>query len=176
MDYVYYGSIKIPIIYYLFAAIFGLVIGFYCYYKINSKIKGAFTAILAGYLFLILSTTVISRTVHADYRCKLFPFWSYIEILKGRTDLLIENIANVIMLVPIGVLLPIAARLNGKKTVLIGFLFSTSIEVLQLILKRGLFEFDDIIHNSTGCLLGYVIYKLVNRMLIIRKELSNKGK
>lgn len=113
-------------------------------------------------MFLILSTPVLARPVHTDYQYMLLPFWSYGEILEGRTDLLIENIANVIMLAPVGFLLPIVVRLDGKKTLLIGFLFSLSIELLQLLLKRGLFEFDDMIHNIVGCLLGYVIIRLIS--------------
>ncbi|MDO4324090.1 MAG: VanZ family protein [Lachnospiraceae bacterium] len=123
-------------------------------------------AILAGYLFLVLSTTVLSRPVKAEYEYMLMPFWSYTAILEGQKDLLAENIANIIMLVPVGFLLPIVlksdgSRPDGKKVVLIGFLFSSSIELLQLILKRGLFEFDDIVHNTAGCLVGYMIYRLV---------------
>lgn len=43
------------------------------------------------------------------------------------------------------------------------------IEISQLWLCRGLFEFDDIIHNSLGCMLGCL---LGNRLLMLsgRKE------
>lgn len=36
-----------------------------------------------------------------------------------------------------------------------GILLSVGIEALQLYLKRGLCETDDIIHNTLGCLIGY---------------------
>lgn len=146
----------------------GFAAGLYCYRRSRSEIRKSrtlqaiLTALLAAYMFLILSTTVLARPVHNEYRYVLLPLWSYVEIFKGSKNLLIENIANVIMLAPVGFLLPAVARLNGKKTVLIGFLFSLSIELLQLILKRGLFEFDDMIHNTAGCLVGYVIYRLVS--------------
>lgn len=35
-----------------------------------------------------------------------------------------------------------------------GLIASAVIEVLQLVLCRGLFEFDDMIHNGFGCMLG----------------------
>jgi glycopeptide antibiotics resistance protein len=85
------------------------------------------------------------------------------------------------MLVPEGVLLPIVlnaeknndkqenARATGRlcEVVLLGFLTSLSIELLQLVLKRGLFEFDDMFHNTFGVILGYGI------MWIFSWEISN---
>ena len=43
-----------------------------------------------------------------------------------------------------------------------GIAVSSAIEISQLLFCRGLFEFDDIIHNSLGCMLGCL---LGNRML-----------
>lgn len=121
MDYVYYRSINIPIAYYVFADLIGFAAGLYYCHRSKSGIKALLSALLAAYMFLILSTTVLARPVHTDYQYMLLPFWSYGEILEGRMDLLIENIANVIMLAPVDFLLPIVVRLDGKKTVLIGF-------------------------------------------------------
>ena len=52
---------------------------------------------------------------------------------------------------------------------LVGITVSSAIEISQLWLCRGLFEFDDIIHNSLGCMLGCL---LGNRLLMLsgRKE------
>ena len=46
---------------------------------------------------------------------------------------------------------------SWKKGLLIGICISFSIELLQLILCRGLFEFDDIIHNSLGFFIGILM-------------------
>ncbi len=168
MHYIY-GSINIPIAYYVFSVLIGFAAGLYCYRRSKTEIRTSrtlqaiITALLAAYLFLILSTTVLARSVYDDYQYMLLPLWSYAEIFKGNKALIIENIANTVMLAPVGFLLPAVTRMNGKKTVLTGFLISLSIELLQLTLRRGLFEFDDMIHNTVGCLLGYVIYRLVSR-------------
>lgn len=170
MDYVYNGSIKISGIYYLIAFLIALALWIYFRYRNKSGVRAFAASFMAAYLFLILSTTVISRPVDVNYNYRLILFWSYLEVLRGRTDLLIENLANIVMLVPAGILLPIAkGRMNGRKTVLFGFLFSSGIELLQLFLKRGLFEFDDIVHNTAGCLAGYLIYKLVERLAGIKQ-------
>ncbi|WP_207706695.1 VanZ family protein [Acetobacterium tundrae] len=42
--------------------------------------------------------------------------------------------------------------------ILLGFLISVSVECLQLITKTGIFEWDDIIHNTIGVIVGYGIY------------------
>ena len=47
-------------------------------------------------------------------------------------------------------------KIDWKVGLLIGIGISFSIELLQLVLCRGLFEFDDIIHNSLGFLIGIV--------------------
>jgi glycopeptide antibiotics resistance protein len=59
------------------------------------------------------------------------------------------------------------ARATGRfcKVALLGFLTSLSIELLQLVLKRGLFEFDDMFHNTFGVILGYGIRWIFSRKL-----------
>lgn len=45
-----------------------------------------------------------------------------------------------------------------------GLLLSATIEVTQLIFRLGLFEWDDMIHNTLGCVLGtFIIEKLINK-------------
>lgn len=70
-----------------------------------------------------------------------------------------ENILNCILLMPYGCLLPVALdkRINWKRGLVIGMGTSFVIELLQLITCRGLFEFDDIIHNGIGCMMGTVL-------------------
>ncbi|RGG05434.1 VanZ family protein [Coprobacillus sp. OM08-19] len=46
---------------------------------------------------------------------------------------------------------------NWKIGLFIGFCISFSIEFMQLILCRGMFDVDDIIHNSLGFLIGILI-------------------
>ena len=48
---------------------------------------------------------------------------------------------------------------------LCGIVVSFGIEILQLVLKRGLFELDDIINNSLGCMMGAVLGSVVAHLL-----------
>jgi glycopeptide antibiotics resistance protein len=125
--------------------------------------------LLSVYVFLVFASTVFSRRISVDYAYELLPFWSYRQIMAGSRSLFWEDVFNVIMLIPVGFLLP-ACRKNGEKPVfgirrvmLITFLISLTIEMLQLVLKRGLFEFDDMFHNTLGGVIGYGIYALFGR-------------
>lgn len=66
---------------------------------------------------------------------------------------------NCILLFPVGALLPIIANHKVKcyRALLFGVLVSAVIETSQLIFMRGLFEWDDMIHNGFGCMIGSMI-------------------
>ena len=129
---------------------------FYKKDKIN-KIQMFFCILFIIYLLHVYGSTVFSR-LPSKRICKLEVFWSWKEILNSmnttypKYELFLENILNVIMLLPLGLL--------------IGFCISFSIELMQLILCRGMFDVDDIIHNSLGFLIGIVI---TNKVLLMNK-------
>ncbi len=47
---------------------------------------------------------------------------------------------------------------------LIGFLFSAAIEICQFITCRGYFEWDDMLHNGCGCLIGWWVGGVIEKM------------
>ena len=69
---------------------------------------------------------------------------------------------------PLGIFLPLVygKKIDWKVGLLIGFCISFSIELMQLVLCRGMFDVDDIIHNSLGFLIGIVI---INKVLLMNK-------
>lgn len=92
----------------------------------------------------------------------------------------IKNImGNMLLLFPLGLLLPILWRKfnNMITTLLISFLFSLSIEVIQLLsyyvgnVGRA-FDIDDIILNTLGAWLGYIFYKKI-LLKLSNKQLLN---
>ena len=142
---------------------------FYKKDKIN-KIQMFFCILFIIYLLHVYGSTVFSR-LPSKRICKLEVFWSWKEILNSmnttypKYELLLENILNIVMLLPIGIFLPLAygKKMDWKIGLLIGISISFSIELLQLVLCRGLFEFDDIIHNSLGFLIGILINNRILR-------------
>ena len=81
-------------------------------------------------------------------------------------EIIEEILMNIVMFIPVGILVAIYSKGNSanvKKPLLVGFLISFIIEILQLIFCKGCCETNDIIHNTIGCVLGYVVYSLVDR-------------
>lgn len=118
--------------------------------------------LIAEYVILLLSTTVFFRSYRRKLKYDFQPFWSYEAIQDGGEKLLPEIIMNVVAFVPVGLLLGCAFRsMTWWKVMIIGGGVSVMIEVLQYVYNRGFAEVDDVMHNVTGCLVGYGIYSLV---------------
>jgi glycopeptide antibiotics resistance protein len=83
---------------------------------------------------------------------------------------LTQSIGNFVLLMPLGFLLPILfkkMRSVGKIT-LAGFSFSFAIETIQLVLNyfylgNRLFDCSDLLLNTAGCLLGWLIFSYFSR-------------
>lgn len=127
----------------------------------NRKIKISQTmAVIAftGFLGIVLASTVLTREVEVR-QYKLIPLWSWKEVIvHNDMKLLQEILLNCILLMPAGGLLPFmrGEKVKARSALMIGFGISAVIEVSQLIFRRGVFEWDDMIHNSLGCMIGCI--------------------
>lgn len=131
--------------------------------KMN-KLQAA--VILAELVFLgiVFGSTVFTRTGSVR-QYELIPFWSWSAIIRYHDmQLLKENLLNCILLLPAGALLPLIMnrKIKWQEALAFGVLISATIETSQLITMRGLFEWDDMIHNGLGCVIGCVI---VNKII-----------
>ena len=114
--------------------------------------------ILAAYILFILMETIIGRKTGVG-RVELVPFWSY-----SHPELRMEIVLNDILFIPLGCLLYLCfGEKLGLRVVIAGFLLSALIELIQLTFKIGVFEFDDMIGNTVGCLIGAVVGKLIRK-------------
>jgi len=134
----------------------GLVL-FVAFKGLRTGLRWSLLLLLIEYVFLIFCSTVIFRATGATRQYDFHPFWSY-----DRPDLLIENIMNVIVFIPVGMILGSLLRVKGSWLValLIGCSISITIEALQFCFMRGFSEVDDVMHNTLGCLIGYGIYAI----------------
>lgn len=122
------------------------------------------------YLFCVLDLTILSRSIRPR-EFIIDPFHKIKSAITIRDHILIiyyrmlyESILNVIMLIPFGYLVPLIwkkVERKGYLVVLLGFLFSVGIEVVQYIKYRGTAETVDVMNNTIGCLIGYLIYWLL---------------
>lgn len=109
-----------------------------------------FCSLFGAYIAAVLWITLFSR-IGDEYRGYLLPLHSYVEILKGNRQFLLENIGNVVLFIPLGVALKCGGMKDVKKT---GFFASLLIEILQFTFALGTFECDDLIHNTLGAVIG----------------------
>lgn len=124
-----------------------LIVGLLFFYRHKStrSVRGrAYAGAVASYIMFVLFFTVIGRNVgnRISYNLIMYEFN-------------IHYILNCFMFMPIGYMLP---RLRSyKATIMIGFLLTCCIEILQLVTIRGTFEIGDIIANTLGTIIGCAI-------------------
>lgn len=117
--------------------------------------------LLAEWIFLVLGSCVIFRVSGEECHISLIPLISYFDY--GENSYFMENAAlnilNVALFIPVGLLSGYGFRkITWQRVLCIGALLSIIVEILQLILRRGLCEMDDVIHNIVGGMVGYGVY------------------
>lgn len=117
-----------------------------------------FGAVFVIYLAMVLGATMLSRfggltqgTVGGPFSSYLAAWYTF-DMLEWRNLIL-----NICMFLPFGFLVPILFEKFRVfwRTYLAGLAFTAAIESLQYVLKRGIFEWDDILNNLIGTMIGY---------------------
>jgi glycopeptide antibiotics resistance protein len=94
----------------------------------------------------------------------LIPFKTILLYLMGEGGLIIGGLnigGNIILLIPIGFLIPFVwQQMNWKKIVILSIAAGLSIEITQVFLKVGIFDIDDVILNAIGVIIGYWVYTI----------------
>ena len=123
-------------------------------------------ALFAIYILAVLWITLIDREF-GNRRAMLVPFWEFANVIKGirRSFFIGQILGNLVMLMPLGFMLPIIRKVSLKQVLLIAFCFSTGIELTQFITGRGLMEFDDFFNNTVGAVLGYKVYDVLRERI-----------
>ena len=95
---------------------------------------------------------------------KIFPLWINLIPIVHLFDVydgwLINIIGNVTMFIPVGLVWPLCFKQLDTlgKTVLVGAGFPLFIEITQLPFYDRCSDIDDLILNSTGILIGALVY------------------
>ena len=85
------------------------VVLFIAFKGVRTGLRWSSVLLLIEYIFLLFCSTVIFRTAGATRRYDFHPFWSY-----DRPELLVENIMNVIVFIPVGMILGSLLRVKGS--------------------------------------------------------------
>lgn len=124
---------------------------------------------LAFVISMILFRTLLNRKMWMNPLSDVMGGWGIWKTVNGERQLTTECIENIIMMVPFSavVMWTFEEKLgNGWKKILrqsgkIAFIFSVSIEMLQLLLRLGTFQLSDIFYNTVGGVLGGLMYYAV---------------
>ena len=154
--------------------------------KDSTKRKIRFLSVLLFILYVLLLVYFLffseeyGRVTAEErvYRYNLVPFveirrfWIYREQL-GTFAVFSNIFGNVIGFLPFGFILPVIfRRMNSGFLICVsGFILSLTVEVIQLVTKVGCFDVDDMILNTLGATLGYVLFFICNH--IRRKVLDS---
>jgi glycopeptide antibiotics resistance protein len=106
------------------------------------------------------------------FRINLLPFIYLMDYPTPR-EALLNLIGNTAMFLPLGIVWPVVYKKLDThwKVIAAGSGFSLIIELLQLPFFDRVSDIDDLILNSTGFIIGYLIYLLI-RNLTKRKKAS----
>lgn len=122
-----------------------------------------------------LSVTLLFREVKPlpDVRAPLWSYraslrWSSGTLIVIEPDTLVQMWLNVVLTMPLGALLPfVRPVLRGGSGLLAACLTALVLSALtegtQLLLRIGVCELDDVLHNTLGGAAGYALYMASQR-------------
>ena len=146
-----------------------LVMGFFLYY------------LCCVFALVFLPLPSLEEALELSYQVELMPLHCISDIAKTPLHGTLVVIFNILMTIPFGMFLRYYFGLDAKKVFLYTLALTTLIEFGQFsgffFLFRGsyrLFEIDDLILNTTGGMVGYLIACKADRYLP-RLELFERG-
>ena len=128
--------------------------------------------------FMFFSETLDRTLISKNYRYNLHVgseiqrFWN-MRGAYGWHVTLINLLGNVICFIPFGFLLPTLSHKRGYKNgvtvTMLAWGFSILVETAQVIAKVGAFDVDDILLNTLGGMIGYIVF-VIGRKIVKGKK------
>ncbi|WP_336688636.1 MULTISPECIES: VanZ family protein [unclassified Chryseobacterium] len=132
-------------------------------------LKKFYKIIIVPYtLFLLyLMFFGMGRTQMEDNLLTIEPIFSTINFIKGCIswkEIVTIVVGNVVMFIPFGFLGWIFPKLQDLQNLLFTFISTiTIVEALQYFSRMGIFEVDDIILNTFGVFLGFLMKNFIEK-------------
>ena len=110
-------------------------------------------------------------------RYNLVPFNEIKRFIMYRKQLgmkafMLNVVGNVAAFIPAGFMLPAISRRSRRLVGLaaVGFMLSFFIECTQIVFRAGSFDVDDLMLNTLGAVLGFMLNRLVQKHRIRKKR------
>lgn len=118
--------------------------------------------------FLFVAEWYGRTEISEEYRYNLELFKEIKRFITYREQLgtfvvAANLLGNILIFVPYGFFVSVASRTRGFfKTFFFSMFLSLAVETVQLIARVGSFDVDDILLNTIGGVLGYILFVLCN--------------
>ncbi len=137
------------------------------------------SALLVFYLFMVLFKTVLVRKYTGYSLRNVIGVWG---VYNTKGKLYIDNIENFILFIPLAALYLEWRKCVGKKHMKLmkglwtvgkkALFLSLIIEFGQLFFRLGAFQLSDLLYNTTGAVVGGLLYYFIYK--IKHKEKTNE--
>lgn len=133
---------------------------------IRKKKKSTFlfvmlTVLMIMYIYPVLDLTILSRTEDPTLKARIVPFSSFFSMFRtawlGSGEYIAAGIlGNTLLLAPFAMYVTNFLRIPRMRLIagITGFFISLGIESIQCFYNLGVFETDDLICNTWGCVMG----------------------
>lgn len=139
-----------------------------------------FIIYLCMMVYFLFFSEQLGRTPSDTYHYNLKPFTEikrYINYSReiGSFNVILNLIGNIVCFMPFGFVMPILSNKQRSifKMTFLSFLCSVIIELIQLVSKLGSCDIDDVILNTLGGVLGYIMFCIC---ICIMHKFTEKGK
>lgn len=166
---------------FIFAAILFTIIWiifrvrYYLKNKPINKLREVFINLFFIYFLILVNLTIFKYgylTLDFDIRFYInyIPFVETVKMFTNEfSDIhiaLYNVIGNILLFIPLGFCIPLFFNKKNKlsKVILYGFIASLTIEVLQIFTPFNTTDIDDIIFNTFGSILGFIIFNIFYRI------------
>ena len=168
-----------------FLVVFCLFVGILAFLVHINMRKMTTYILLLIYVLAVISVTLLFRDFDIGTRIRLNPIRFYSKFSQNAIEKtrengwhglwvtickyefsIIEILLNILLFVPLGLLIPQAFECFRRwwRILLVGISLSALIEILQYISRQGCLDTSDILHNTIGICMGFLIWnKLTKR-------------
>lgn len=138
--------------------------------RIKDKTIAFFLGIVYGYM--VVGITFLCREPVFEREVSLIPFSAPL----GNARLLAYFFENIMMFMPYGFIVPVLLGYFEKmrRCLILGVVSSVMIEVIQYVTARGKAQTDDVLLNTAGMMIGWVIFTVIAHIYRKRKKKEEK--
>lgn len=135
-------------------------------------------ALLLCYLLAVGYITMFSRSTAGDHRISLFRMDLFVKAVQMHSFEPLHHVfLNLAMFLPIGFLLPfVQTEKLGNLTItfFVSLTLSILIETIQLLTQIGQADLTDVAANTLGGLAGYLLCRLLRRILFAPDRMEDE--